>query len=109
MRCLGFISLILIVATVQQQKPIREGYAIDYSCREDSSPGIVFIATTRRGLTLSDTRDPKILNAWLESLKQPAKPFYIVVFTDHITATDTQSNTTTKIPLRNVVQINWRK
>jgi hypothetical protein len=108
MRLLVIVSL-LVLATSSAERPIREGYAVTYYSRDDASPGIVFIATTRRGLTLSDTRDPKSLNAWVESLRKPAKPFYIKVFTDHITATDTESNTTATIALRNLVRIEWKK
>ena len=91
------------------EKPIREGYAVTYSFRDDSSPGIIYEATTRRGLSLSDTRDPKSLNVWLESLRKPAKPFYIKVFTDHIRATNTESNTPETVALRNLVKIEWKK
>lgn len=108
MKLLVVVSL-LVLATAFFEKPIREGYAVTYYFRDDANPGIVFEATTRRGLTLSDTQAPKSMKAWLESLNKPAKPFYIRVFTDHITATNTDSNTTETVALRNVVKINWKK
>jgi hypothetical protein len=108
MKLLLIVSLMML-ATSSAEKPIREGYAITYYSRDDASPGIVFEATTQRGLTISDTHDPKKLKAFLESCQKPAKSFYIKVYLDHFTATDTESNTTAIIASRNLVKIEWRK
>jgi len=108
MKLLLIVSL-LMLGTSSPEKPIREGYAITYHFRDDASPGIIYIASTCPGIPLSDTWDPPKMRAHLQAWSKPAKPFYIKVFTDHITATNTESNTTATIALRNLVEIEWKK
>src|SRR5277367_1728824 len=81
-----FIVLALMLLTACAETPIREGYATTYESTDDSSPGIVYEATTRPGISLSDLNDPKKMKTYMDANMKPALPFYIKVYKDYILA-----------------------
>jgi hypothetical protein len=101
--------LLVLLLTACVEKPLREGYAVTYYDRDPATPGITYEASTRLGIPLSDLHDPKRMRSYLDSMSNPAKPFYIRVFEDHILVTEPNSNTTYTVDSKNLIRIEWKK
>jgi hypothetical protein len=99
--------LLLIPFTSCSEQPVKESDATTFSYCDPASPGTIYIATNRRGISLSDTCDPIALKKWTDSVMKPIKPFHIEVYRDYILAFDPVSKTTEKVEMKNLVKIEW--